>query len=162
MNAFATQENTDIPRTRGTVGFGWDLFRKEFYEHDNSGMSIMAILAHEFGHILQGNRGYLTAIRTGHPLKSEVNADFLAGYFLGMRKRQNASLRFQKAGELFNRLGIPGNGDPHRSHGNSKERLDAAEAGFRVAYVDNKSLDHAIRAGLEFVGFHESNWQIPR
>jgi hypothetical protein len=46
MNAFATPEDTDIRGTHGTVGFGWDLFQREFYQFDNTGMSIMAIAAH--------------------------------------------------------------------------------------------------------------------
>jgi hypothetical protein len=150
MNAFATSENTDIPGTKGTVAFGWDLFQREFYQYDSSGMTIMAIAAHEFGHVVQSDRGYLSNIRTGVPLKSEINADFLSGYFLGARKRANPAIQFRSAGALFERLGVPG---PMRTHGNSQERLDAAEAGFRVAYVDNKSLDDAVRAGLEYVGF---------
>jgi len=151
MNAFATPINTDIPGTRGTVAFGWDLFT-ELHKYDSSGMTIMAIVAHEFAHILQFNLGYLQGIRFGYLLKSEINADFLAGYFLGVRKRRIPSLRFQKAGELFIRLGQGMNGDPSRTHGDSRERLDAAEAGFRVAYVENKSLNDAVRAGLDYVG----------
>ncbi len=150
MNAFAIDRNTDIAGTQGTVGFGWDLFRTEFYQFDRTGMTIMAIAAHEFAHILQGKRGL--QIRYGNPNKSEINADFLAGYFLGARKRVIPTLRFQKAGELFNRLGKSMNGNPTRTHGDSRERLDAAEAGFRIAFVQNKSLNDAIRAGLEFVG----------
>jgi hypothetical protein len=152
MNAFATQEDTDIPDTHGTVAFGWDLFKTEFYQYDGTGMSIMAIAAHEFGHVLQGKIGYLDSIRNGTPLRTEINADFLAGYFLGSRKRAIPSLRFQKAGDLFIRMGLPGNDDPNRTHGNSRERLDAAEAGFRLAYVENKTLADAVRAGLEYVG----------
>ena len=152
MNAWASSENTDISGTRGTVAFGWDLFHREFFEFDNSGLTIMAIAAHEFGHILQGDRGYLSKIRFGSPRRSEINADFLAGYFLGARKLKNNSINFRKAGELFIRLGRSGEGDPQRTHGNSKERLDAAETGFRVAYVEKKSLEHAVAAGLEYVG----------
>jgi hypothetical protein len=152
MNAFASPENTDILGTRGTVAFGWHMFLQEFYEFDNSGLTIMTIIAHEFWHILQQDRGYLSAIRVGHPLKYEVNADFLAGYFLGTRKRRIRSFRFEKAGDLFIRLGRVNEGNPTRSHGNARERLDAAEAGFRVAYVENKSLEDAFRAGLEYVG----------
>jgi hypothetical protein len=151
MNAWATPEDTDIPGTRGTVAFGWDLFHDEFYKHDDSGMTIIAIVAHEFGHILQGNRGYIDRIRVGIPLKTETNADFLSGYFLGTRKRHNPSIKFQKAGELFIRLGQLVGNDPNRTHGNSEERLDAAEAGFVAAYVQNKSLDDAVSAGLEYV-----------
>ena len=153
MNAFASDENTDIPGTRGTVGFGWDLFHREFYEFDPTGLTVMGIVAHEFAHVLQQDRRLLPALRTGTPLKSEMHADYLAGYFLGARKRQIPSLQFRKAGELFMRMGEPGNGDPNRDHGNSLERLDAAEAGFRIAYVENKPLDDAVRAGLEYVSF---------
>ncbi len=151
MNAFASPENTDIPGTKSTVGFGWDLFRNEFYQYDNSGVSVMAIIAHEFGHVVQFNRDYFWQIQHGAPLKTEINADFLSGYFLGMRKLAVPSMRFQSAGECFMR-----NGDTSgtlRTHGDPRERLDAAEAGFRVAYVENKSLDDAVRAGLEYVGF---------
>ena len=154
MNAFASGENTDITGTRGTVAFGWDLFRQEFYQHDSTGLTVMAIAAHEFGHILQMNRGHLPAIRIGYPLKSEINADFLSGYFLGVRKRRIPSLRFYNAGDMFVRFGRGNDGNPTRTHGTAQERLDAAEAGFRVAYVENKSLDDAVRAGLEYIGFY--------
>jgi hypothetical protein len=116
----------------------------------------MAIVAHEFGHILQGNRKYLGRIKNGTPLKSEINADFLSGYFLGTRKRRNPSILFQKAGEVFIRLGKSADGNDNRTHGNSKERLEAAEAGFRAAYVQNKSLDDAVAAGLEYVGYNQA------
>jgi hypothetical protein len=81
-----------------------------------------------------------------YPLKSEINADFLAGYFLGKRKERLPSLQLHKAGELFQRIG---GGD----HGTPQQRLDAAEVGFRMAYVEKKSLNDAIQAGLEYVGF---------
>ena len=97
MNAFATPENTNIPGTHGTVAFGWDLFRQEFYEYDNTGLTVMTIVAHEFGHILQMKRGFISQIRNGIPLKSEINADFLSGYFLGTRKLRNSNIRFDKS-----------------------------------------------------------------
>lgn len=151
MNAWASPENTDLPGTKGTVGFGFDLFRSEL-KIDPSGSTIMAIIAHEFAHILQGDRGQLVRLRTGAPRKSEINADFLAGYFLGTRKLQNQSLSFRKTGELFIRLGEHVGDRPDRTHGNAVERINAAEAGFRTAYLDRKSLDEAVTRGLEYVG----------
>jgi hypothetical protein len=146
MNAFARPENTDIPGTRGTVGFGWDMFLQEFYQHDNTGLTLMTVIAHEFAHVLQHDRGYLNAIKIGQPLKSEINADFLSGYFLGTRKLRIPSLQFQKAGDLLMRKA---GGD----HGTPQQRLKAAEAGFRVAYVEKKSVDDAVQAGLRYIGF---------
>jgi hypothetical protein len=84
--------------------------------------------------------------RIGRPLKSEINADFLSGYFLGTRKLQIPSLQFQKAADLLMRKA---GGD----HGTAQERLNAAEAGFRVAYVENKPVDDAVQAGLRYIGF---------
>jgi hypothetical protein len=152
MNAFASPEDTEIPGTKGTVGFGWELFHQEFYQYDNSGMTVMAIVGHEFGHILQQDRGLIASLRVGTPLKCEIHADFLAGYFLGMRKCEMPSLQFKRVGELFLRLGKPENGNPYRDHGDARERLNAAEAGFRVAYVEKRALSDAVRAGLEYVG----------
>jgi len=149
MNAFASPENTAIEGTEGTVGFGWDLFQREFYEFDSSGVTIMAIVAHEFGHVLQSKRGYPGRIRVGHPLESEINADFLSGYFMGTRKRRNPAIRFAPTGLLVERIAGYG---PERTHGTPTERLDAAEAGFRIGYVENKGLDEAVQAGLEYIG----------
>jgi hypothetical protein len=64
-----------------------------------------------------------------------------------MRKQRLPTLlQFRNAGELFARLG-GGN------HGTSQQRLDAAEAGFRVAYVENRSSNDAVRVGLDYIGF---------
>jgi hypothetical protein len=153
MNAWATQEDTDLPGTKGTVAFGFDLFKRELYQYDSSGSTIMAIIAHEFAHVLQGDRGYLSGLRLGYPMKSEINADFLAGYFLGTRKREYPNLSFQKAGELFIRLGRGSENNPRRTHGNSKERLDAAEAGFGFAFRDRKPFEQAVAVGLDYVGY---------
>jgi hypothetical protein len=152
MNAWATQEDSNISGTHGTVCFSNDLFRNEFYEIDRTGTTIVAIVAHEFGHIVQGNRGYLDRIHRGYPRGSEINADFLSGYFLGTRKSRNSSLSFEKAGEMFIRFGQMADGNPTRTHGDSKERLAAAETGFRAAYVRKKSFDEAVAEGLEYVG----------
>jgi hypothetical protein len=145
MNAFASPKNTDIPGTRGTVGFGRDMFLQEFYQHDNAGLTLITIVAHEFAHVLQHDRGYLDALKGGRPLKLELNADFLSGYFLGTRKLRIPSLQFQKAGDLLMRKA---GGD----HGTPQERLNAAEAGFRAAYVEKRSVDDAVQAGLRYVG----------
>jgi hypothetical protein len=131
MQAWFIREDTDIPGTRGTVGFANDLFSSELNEYDKSGSTIMAIIAHEFAHVAQGNLGYLKeenkGLKRGNPQMSEIHADFLAGYFLGTRKRQYPQLSFVKAKELFIRLGaenfLRAENLPSRTHGTSKERL---------------------------------------
>ena len=149
-NAFATNEATDIPGTWGTVAFSVNLFRDEFYNRDPSGVSLMTIIAHEFGHILQYKYGH--QLQVGYPRKSEVNADYWSGYFLGSRKKASPSLRFEKAGDMLLRFGSRNNNNQLRSHGDARERIDAAEAGFRAAYVENRTFEQAMLAGLEYVG----------
>ena len=151
LNAWASPRNTNIPGTRGTVCFATDLFKQEFYEFDRTGTTVITIIAHEFVHILQSNRGYFEKLMTGNPHKREINADYLAGYFLGTRKSQNPRLSFEKAGEFFIRWGATENGKAIRTHGNSKERLDAAETGFRLAYQHQKTFEEAWAGGLEYV-----------
>jgi hypothetical protein len=149
LNAFASQQNV-VPGTRGVVGFGDTLFRSELYGHDESGTSVMCVIAHEFGHVLQSYLGYLNAISG---LQCENNADFLAGYYLGVRKQTVRSLNFQVAADLFARIGRPGNGNPSRDHGNSQERVEASEAGFRAGSNQKNTLKDAVRAGWELVGY---------
>jgi hypothetical protein len=156
MNAWATTEDTEIPGTRGTVAFGWDLFRSEYFDFDRTGTTIVTIIAHEFGHVVQGQRGLLDQLRTGFPRKSEINADFLAGYFLGLKKKERPSLSFKAAGDLFVRLGRLAEGNPTRTHGNSQERLDAAEAGFRASYLKGLDVEKGIAAGLEYLGLTQA------
>lgn len=109
----------------------------------------MAIVAHEFGHIIQFNLAHYKRMTE---LQAENNADFLAGYYLGVRGQTIRSLRFEKAEDLFDRLGRSGNGNPNRDHGDSTERVAAVRAGFASAHL---SLQDAIRVGLQFVGYRD-------
>jgi hypothetical protein len=144
MNAYALNHN--VGTSRGAVLFGMGKFRAELYGHDESGTTVMSIVAHEFGHIIQYNLAYYTQL---NQLQCENNADFLAGYYLGVRARAIPTLRFDKAVDLFDRIGRSGNGDPNRDHGDSRERVEAVRAGFASAHFP---LQDAIRVGLQFVG----------
>jgi hypothetical protein len=152
MNAFATPEGTDIPGTWGTVGFGTTLFQREMGQYDRGGSTIVAIIAHEFGHIWAMRAGVMDTLNAGqHTVKrSELHADFLAGYFLGTRKRTEPGLSLQSAGDLFNRIGDYNLNDEDH-HGTPAERVVAAEEGFKVSYLQGKDARYAFNAGLEYV-----------
>jgi hypothetical protein len=152
FGAWATPLSTDIADTKGTVCFGVDLFRQEFYENDTTGTTVITIIAHEFAHIAQFDRGYFATLNVGDSLKREINADYLAGYFLGTRMSENPRLEFKRAGEYLIRHGKLQDGNANRTHGNSKERLDAAETGFRLAYLQKKTFEEAWEAGLQYIG----------
>jgi hypothetical protein len=152
MNAFATSEGTDIPGTWGTIGFGMDLFTSELSNYDKAGSTIIAIIAHEFGHIWAMHRGVMEQLTSGQPTnkRSELHADFLAGYFIGTRKRVSPSLTLAAVSNLFERIG-DNQVNSHYHHGTPKERLAAAEEGFRTAYQNNKDANFAFSAATEYV-----------
>jgi hypothetical protein len=85
------------------------------------------------------------------PLLSEINADFLAGFYLGVRKLALPSLNFDLALDLFKRLGAAGEDNPTRTHGNSKERMNAAEAGFTAGFLQRRTL---AERNSDWVGLH--------
>lgn len=114
MNAFAWPIGI-VPGTKGLVGFGITRFRSELYGYDDTGTTVMSIIAHEFGHIIQFNRNYWNDVKG---LLCEINADFLAGYYLGRRRLLVPNLEITRATDLFQRLGKPGNGNAGRDHGN--------------------------------------------
>jgi hypothetical protein len=147
--AFAIGLNL-VPGTSGTVAFGMTRFRSELYGYDDTGTSVMSIIAHEFGHVVQTDRRYQNSIDYGNPNSVEINADFLAGYYLGVRKLSVPSLQFDKAEQMFARTGNP---RPDRRHGNAQERVDAARAGFQIGFIERRSLDDAVRAGLDYIGY---------
>lgn len=152
MNAFATTVGTDIPGTWGTVGFGALLFDREMNRHDRTGSTVVAIVAHEFAHIWAMRTGAIQKINEGQPTvkRSELHADYLAGFFLGVRKRAAPSLSLQSAGDLFYRLGDY-NTHTKSHHGTPDERVAAAEQGFKVAYVEQRNAQYAFQAGMEYV-----------
>lgn len=149
MNAFAWPVGI-LPGTVGLVGFGIMRFRSELYAYDDTGTTVMCIIAHEFGHCIQFERNYWSDVKG---LRCEINADFLAGYYLGRRKLSVPKLEFSRATELFERLGRPGNGDPNRDHGNSQERVQAARAGFEAGFDKRMTLNEAINAGWDYIGY---------
>jgi hypothetical protein len=151
-NAFATPERTEIAGTWGTIGFGTALFQKEMSTYDRGGGTIIAIIAHEFGHIWAMRAGIIDAINAGQATvkRSELHADFLAGYFLGTRKRAAPNISLQAAGALFNRIGDYAVDNPNH-HGTPEERVAAAEEGFKISYLQNREASYAFTAGLEYV-----------
>jgi len=153
MNAFAKPVNI-FPGTRGLVGFGLARFRTELFGYDQTGTTVMCIVAHEFGHVVQADLGYLAQIvDRGAPKWHEINADFLAGYYLGVRKIAVPQLQFEKAEEVFSRLGKANAGNPNRTHGDSEERVKAARGGYAAGYIDRLSLPDAVRRGWQYIGY---------
>jgi hypothetical protein len=79
-NAFAYWGVT-VPGCYGTIYLGIRLLRDELYSMDKGNLAVVGIMAHEFAHILQWKyqSQLIGKLR-------ELHADFLAGYYIGVKK----------------------------------------------------------------------------
>ena len=128
-NALASAHRR-VPNTDGTVVFGLTLLR-QCLRQSNGELSALTICAHEWGHILQFNQGYIRRITSVVPdYCVELHADFLAGYYLAIYREQAPGADLQVVGQTWERMG---SGEYNRpgSHGTSRQRIDAIEAGYR-------------------------------
>jgi predicted metalloprotease len=125
---------------QGSVVFGSSLFSDQIHRYNDYGMSVIGICAHEFGHIVQYFTGVYQTIVRGQPTvkRLELHADFLAGYYLGFRKRSDPSLRVWSAGDTLHRIGDT-NVLARDHHGTPEERVAAAESGLSLGL--NKDVD---------------------
>jgi hypothetical protein len=148
-NAYATSVRR-LQRADGTVLYGKRLFLSQMsLEHPE--VQITATCAHEFAHILQYKRG-LTRLDAGQRTvkRSELHADFLAGFFAGTRKLQKPDY----PAAVFATDAHAGGDDDVRDkdhHGTSEERAAAVVRGFEVAYRERRSLGEAIQIGVNYV-----------
>jgi hypothetical protein len=147
-NAYASRE-TKVPGTWGTVIFGQTLFGRLLPR--GQGIAVLMVAAHEFGHIAQfrsnTDRRLLAGQRTVK--RVELHADFLAGYFLGLRKRSNPTLRVREAGLTVYEIGDLQFNDRNH-HGTPDERVAAAEEGYKFG-SDGSSFDQAFSTGVEYI-----------
>ena len=139
-----------VTGTEGTVVIGQRLFRETMAENPD-GIAILAICAHEFGHVAQF-RGMAASLQAASSTKKlvELHADFLAGFYLGLRQADYPSLRLWSAGALIHKLGDNEYTNPNH-HGTAEERTAAIEEGYRLGRGKAPSFAQAMRLGGEFV-----------
>lgn len=137
--------------TEYAVVFGRAYFKK-LMDYDPSGITLLHTAAHEFAHIWVYRDGLFDKIRRGDPTvkRIELHADFMAGYYLGLRKRDNPQASFWAAG-----VGRWQSGDKEfrneHHHGMPYERLAAAETGFLHGFVKNQPATDAFTAATSYV-----------
>jgi hypothetical protein len=150
-NAYATPE-TRIDGTTGTVLMGTNLFHRVMASFDDAGVAVLAVCAHEFGHIYQFGSGWDRTMGamdlTVRPV--ELHADFLAGYFLATRKADLPDLNLQGAGRLIDSLGDTAFND-HGHHGTPQERVAAIEGGYAYGRRGAQPVATVADAGATFV-----------
>jgi hypothetical protein len=146
-NAFATDRKL-ADREDGTVLFGLQLLQELLALKENRDLAIMAVCAHEFGHIVS----YKTEIYKtlcpdpDHPFRSEQFADFMSGYFAGTRRAINSAYQAVTFATTLFSFG----GQFRGSHGTFDERGDAVQRGYDAAYKDKLKLSSAIAKGFQF------------
>jgi hypothetical protein len=151
LNAYATTQ-VRLQRADGTVIFGQGLLKRLMRTPEAPDACIAAVCAHEFGHILQYKLGIADKLKAGQPTvkRVELNADFFAGYFAGVRKKERATFPaavFAMTQYTFgdNMVNAPDH------HGTRDERAQAVIAGFEASYRNNLNLNDAIYRGMQYV-----------
>ena len=140
---------TRVSETRGTIVFGLNMLNR-FLAIPGGDFVMMAVCAHEFGHIKQYGLDVKAAIENGlPPYCIELHADFLAGYFIRLFSERVPQTRLQVIGEQWSKLGHPTRSG---SHGTSGQRVKAIEAGFEFAkQTSYRNIDAASSAGYRHV-----------
>lgn len=150
-NAYATP-TARLHNADGTVLFGQRLLKRLLAGRESPDVAVAAVCAHEFGHILQYKRKLDRRVGEGQTTvkRVELQADFFAGFFAGVRKRERedfpaavfAVTQFEAGDDMIN--------DPQH-HGTKEERGAAISRGFEAGYRQRLSLSDAIEASVAYV-----------
>jgi hypothetical protein len=140
-----------LPRGKGTVAFGITYYQK-WMNYDPSGLSVLATLAHECGHIKQFFSGKYLEIEgdLSTSKRIELHADYMSGYYMGVLKRRNPDTSFWKAGDKFRQIGSQDDKDPD-FHGTPQERIAASQQGFNVGFFETRDANFAFQSGMDYV-----------
>jgi hypothetical protein len=132
-NALALKESK-FPDSHGTVLFGLKMIEAGLRGKAHGDMFVMGICAHEFGHIVQFFSSYYTRLVGGHSTQKlvELHADFLSGYYIGLRNVDYSIRELVDLGRSWEALGDSDYTNINH-HGTAEERLRAIEAGFKFA-----------------------------
>jgi hypothetical protein len=149
-NAFACATRK-LGRSDGDILFGRKLFREIMSHPERPEIGIVAVCAHEFGHIAQYKYDvYNRLVGLDRRVKRlELHADFLSGYFAGLRKLQRPD--FPAATFACTQFGFGDYTDDIDHHGTQDERGAAVVAGYRAGYDEKLKFGYALESGIRYV-----------
>ena len=126
QNAYATEQRI-ISESDGTVLFGLNMLGALLARSQNGPVSVIAVAAHEFGHIVALKRGFQSQLAPDatHPFRSEQFADYMSGYFSGIRRRNNPNFPASDFAMTFRDMA----GTSQGTHGTREERGEAIARG---------------------------------
>jgi predicted metalloprotease len=150
-NAYATSARR-LAKADGSVLFGKRYFLNLMSLPEHPDVAITATCAHEFGHIVQFKLKLMDRLNAGQSnvKRSELHADFLGGYFAGVRKRQKPDYPAAVfATDAYSSGDYNVGSRSH--HGTPDERAAAIVRGFEVAHGERRSFSDAIQIGINYV-----------
>lgn len=146
-NARATERRL-LDRTDGTVLLGLSMLSQLLQSTSHRDAAIVAVCAHEFGHVVaikRGLQGKLVA-DPGSPFRGEQFADYMSGFFAGLRQLEEPEFPAVAFAATMRDLG----GDVRGTHGTRMERGRAVVEGFKAAKAGSPSIDAAVEGGYRF------------
>jgi hypothetical protein len=135
-----------LGRTDGTVMFGLKLLKQLLAGPERPDASIVAVCAHEFGHIVSYNRsGMIDKLSPDprQPFRAEQYADYIAGFFAGKRKLEEPNFPAVVFATTQRRFG---GGD----HGTGQQRGEAVQQGFLAAFDRKLTPEEGVQAAFNF------------
>jgi hypothetical protein len=151
LNAYATPVRR-LNRVDGTVLMGTGFLRFLRSKTESPEVAVAGVCAHEFGHILQFRHGLDTRLKEGQPSvkRAELQADYFAGYFAGLRKRERPTFPSAVVALTLYEIGDTAFSAPDH-HGTPRERGEAVSQGFEASFRQNKTLSQAVEESTSFV-----------
>jgi hypothetical protein len=149
-NAFASSARR-MGRSDGHVLFGRKLFREIMSRREHPEIGIVSVCAHEFGHIAQYKYGVYNRLVGANRRKKrlELHADFLSGYFAGIRRLQHRN--YPAATFALTQFGFGDYSDDIEHHGTPDERGAAVVAGYKAGYDERLKFGFALESGIRYV-----------
>lgn len=138
--------------SQGTVLFGREMLSQAM-KNSYGDMFVMGICAHEFAHIVQFFSGFYERLTVGRKTKKllELHADFLSGYYIGLRKIKYSNSELIALGRSWEILGDSNFTDPNH-HGTQEERISALEQGYKLARTRPEfGIQAACEVGLRYL-----------
>ena len=150
-NAFATTLRF-FGHPDGSILMGRNLLKKLLTSFESPSVAVATICAHEFGHILQFKLNLQSKILQGQSTvkRSELQADYFAGYFTGLRKQRRPSYPAASAALTQHEGGDNLFYNPSH-HGTPAERGNAVVKGFLASSRYDKTLMEAVKDSTLYV-----------
>ncbi len=150
-NAFAINVDV-IPNTKGTVVFGIGLLSDQLFRNEWGGLAVAGIMAHEFGHIFQYQSTFydlLTQSETTDRLL-ELHADYLAGYYLGLKRLRSGEIDIKGFLDSLYLMGDTHFNSPSH-HGTPIERAKVMLEGYKIGLTNNNNIQQVAETGMNLV-----------